>query len=178
MRYEVLPELPPDGPLVRNFGKPPDPEGLVVRFFPTEGESWVGKFARGIGGATGAIPHPDQRQVIVIAAGSGFVVDPDAPDKVWEFCYAVREFFELVEVKGLLFHDAVTLIAVNSRNDWCRNPRISWDGFRGIRTEGYVVRGEAWCPMSGRWLSFTYGPIDRRTHGRLLSRAAIRDPPK
>jgi hypothetical protein len=76
---------------------------LVVRFFPTEGESWAGNFASGIGGANGAIAHPDQWQVIVISTGWGYVVDPNAPDRVWEFCYAVREFFELAEIKGLPF---------------------------------------------------------------------------
>ena len=72
MRYDVLPGLPPYGPLPELFsetGSDTHREGFVVKFFPDASEAWVGNFQPGITSFRGAFPHPDKRHVVVVAGG-------------------------------------------------------------------------------------------------------------
>lgn len=155
MRCDVLPGLPPYGPLARNFGGRGHSEGMVVRFIPAQGESWIGNFCRGIGGADAVVQHPDQRRIIVIASGAGYVVDPEEPEKVVELPGAIQAVLELPDLKRVLFCEQVTLSAVNGCGEWWHSPRLSWDGFRSLRMEGPVVHGEAWTPDGDSWIPFT-----------------------
>src|SRR5262245_11223124 len=79
-KYELLPGLPPYGPLAEPFtatGQGTYREGLVVRFETDDGQSWVGNFQRGYSGFEMAIDHPNGREVVVIAGGQGYVVNPE-----------------------------------------------------------------------------------------------------
>ena len=67
-------------------------EGLVVEFITDTGERWVGNFRPGLGGVDDVLPHPDGRNVLVVSAGSAWLVDPnrretsemgDAIDGIW-----------------------------------------------------------------------------------------------
>ena len=160
MRFERLPGLPPYGPLARAFGGPQYREGLVVRFWTTGGETWVGNFHGGHGRAEGVVDHPDNRRVVVLASGQGYVVDPEAPNDVSIFAFGIHEFFALPEFNAILFVDDVELETINKEGRWWRTSRISWDGIRHIKIEGANLYGEAFTPVGEIWVPFT---VDLRT---------------
>lgn len=78
--FRVLPGLPSYGATAIPF--PPSfarsgREGLVVEFHPDTPGAWVGNFAAGLGGYTGAHVHPNGRDIVVFNGGAGCVVDPE-----------------------------------------------------------------------------------------------------
>jgi hypothetical protein len=80
MRFEILPGLPPYGPMAVSFtihGAREHREGLVVRFNPKGSEPWVGNFIGGLTACTVVLDHPNESDVIVVARGEACVVDPD-----------------------------------------------------------------------------------------------------
>ena len=75
----ILPGLPAYGPMPMAF--PPEwghfgREGTVVEFETDEGV-WAGNFQSGLGGLQFAGPHPNGINVVVIAAGDLWIVNPD-----------------------------------------------------------------------------------------------------
>src|SRR6185312_14109421 len=77
--WQILAGLPAYGALAISFspdGHGGHSEGLVVEFSPPASPSWVGNFQRGGGRLDSVIQHPDDRHVIVIAGGQGYVIDP------------------------------------------------------------------------------------------------------
>jgi hypothetical protein len=71
-RFEILAGLPGDGPLPEYFGFETHGryrEGFVVRFFPSNGESWVGNFQSGITSLYRVCDGLALESVIVIAGG-------------------------------------------------------------------------------------------------------------
>src|SRR4051794_19170072 len=77
--FEVLPGLPAYGPSAEPFtatGQGAHREGFVVRFTSPDGGSWVGNFQRGLSRYDDLQAHPDGRNVLVVAGGQGYVVDP------------------------------------------------------------------------------------------------------
>jgi hypothetical protein len=155
--FRILDGLPPYGDLPRPF--PADwgrlgREGVVVEFRRPSAGAWVGNFARGLGGLSEALPHPDGRQVVVIAGGDVWVVDPDseaadcilpAADAVWPVD-APAGF--VLSRQGLAFARlGPTGLAWHTR-------RLSWDGFDRVTLGDAVVSGLAWDAVNERWEPF------------------------
>lgn len=147
LRFEVLSGLPPYGPPAMSFthlAPREHREGVVVRFFPTQGDSWVGNF---VGGARGpacnrVVAHPNKRDVIVVAQGEGCIIDPDTRKIRKQFASVWNIFsvpaLDLVVLQGLVDFQAIKA----DDSGWCSN-RISWDGFRNIEIRGTELLGEA-----------------------------------
>src|SRR5262245_21909079 len=77
--FEILPGLPPYGPDAEPFtatGQAAHSEGFVVRIRSIDGSSWVGNFQPGLGRLTEVHAHPNDRELIVIIRGQGYLVDP------------------------------------------------------------------------------------------------------
>jgi hypothetical protein len=79
-KFTILDGLPVYGPLATPFptewGKL-GREGTVVEFRAVSGQHWTGNFARGLGGATAALTHPDGNRILVLSSGDLWVVDPE-----------------------------------------------------------------------------------------------------
>ncbi len=116
----------------------------MVRFFPAHGDSWVGNFVGPAGGPTcnRVLEHPNKRDVIVIAKGEGYIVDPNARKVRKQFASVWGVFsvpaFDLVVLQGL-----VDFRAIKADDSGWRSDRISWDGFRNIEIRGTELLGEA-----------------------------------
>ena len=77
--FRRLPGLPPYGPLATAF--PPKwgrlgREGIVIAF-DSKGGEWVANFQPGPGGLDLICAHPNGRDVVVIASGDLWVVNPE-----------------------------------------------------------------------------------------------------
>lgn len=155
MKFEILPGLPPYGPLATAFdpgGGPLFSEGLVVKFFPDGQPPWVGNFARGIGSVEGVYDHPNKIHILVVASGLVYIIDPVTRSLLSthgdDFVYGLLRNENIVFANTIMFYS----YGINERT-WVSR-RISWDGFRNIIHEDPWLHGEAWEP-SELWSTFS-----------------------
>ena len=161
--FEVLSALPGKGPRAKPFSSTQKAwlqQGLVVKFTPTSGNSWVGNFQPGPEGATGVFLHPDGAKVVVVATGQLYVVDADArtasvvPGTVRNV-YAVDVPPLLVlEERGIHFQ------ALGRAGLRWRTKQISWSAFRNVAVEGGLLTGESCNAVGDTWERFE---VDLRT---------------
>ena len=77
--FRILPGLSATGPWPEQFtatGRGSHSEGVVVEFNPDTSRSWVGNFQPGGTAYDTVIVHPNGREVIVIAHGQAYLIDP------------------------------------------------------------------------------------------------------
>jgi hypothetical protein len=153
-RFQVLPGLPPYGPLPKQFqrGNGRYREGFVVEFENDNG-AWVGNFLGGATGFSTVCNHPDERSLIVIAGGQGYVVDP-ATQKVSLMFGGALTGIAHAEVDRLVFSTFTGFEAYGRGGLEWQTRRLSWDGFQLLRIDGGILHGEAWTPIGGKWMEF------------------------
>lgn len=155
-RFEDLPGLPPYGPMPKQFsatGRGTHREGRVVRFFPESGEPWVGNFQRGSGSLELTIPHPNKKNVVVVAGGTGYVVDVVNRQAVSCFGDNIMHFLRSPD-ETIILGDPTHFIILDEHGSWGTS-RISIDGFRNLIVDGARLLGEAFDPIDDMWLPFT-----------------------
>jgi hypothetical protein len=181
MRFEVLPGLPPYGPMAISFtrnGAREHREGLVVRFYPRASEPWVGNFVGG--GETACdvvLDHPNETYVIVVARGEACFVDPERRAVIDRTAGDIMQVISLPSLGSVVFQHSTEFIAVRADNSGWHSPRISWDGFRNIEVRETELLGEAYSPVSDAWAPFRLDLVTGRcTDGiyeKEISRAVL-----
>jgi hypothetical protein len=154
--FEVLPGLPPYGPWAEAFtatGLGRQREGVVVRFQPDQGESWVGNFQRGASNLDSVLSHPNDREVLVIAGGEGYVVDPQDRTKREYFGGYIQLVLQVPELSAIVFGNGLWFELLGPAGWLWTSGRISWDGMREVRREGLRLSGEA-CSPQGPSIAF------------------------
>jgi hypothetical protein len=157
MRFEVLPGLPPYGPMAVSFtknGATEHREGLVVRFYPKGSDPWVGNFLGGTTAYTVVLDHPNGPDVIIIAQGDVSIIDPErrtihdwtAPD--------ITAVIPVPSLRLVVFQGLTDFTAFGTDGPGWRSPRISWDGFRNIEVCETELLGEAYTPNGDDWAPF------------------------
>jgi hypothetical protein len=183
MRFEVLPGLPPYGPMAVSFSKNgvrEHREGLVVRFYPTSAEPWVGNFIGGMTACNIVLDHPNQTCVIVVAQGEACIVDPERRAILDRMSADIKQVISLPSLGSVVFQHLTDFSAMKADNSSWRSTRISWDGFRSVTVRETELLGEAYTPISDAWVPFkldlltgrcTDGIYDREiAKARLVSR--------
>lgn len=166
--FALLRGLPPYGAPARPFpaewgrlGR----EGVVVRFVQSDGCEWVGNFARGLDGVTGAYQHPDGRRVLVLANGDLLAVDPDTAvaEGVASCVTAIWPVQQpqgfVLELQGLAF------ARLNFAGIQWHTRRLSFDGFSAVRLEDRLLTGLAWSPIENGWEPFEVDLQSGRSKG-------------
>jgi hypothetical protein len=157
MRFEVLPGLPPYGPMAISFtihGAREHREGLVVRFHPRRSQPWVGNFLGGDTPYTVVLDHPNETDVIVVAQGETWIVYPDNPAVRNRIAWDTAEVIPLPSLGSVIFQGLTDFTAIKADNSGWRSPRISWDGFRNIEVREAELLGEAYTPIGDVWVPF------------------------
>ncbi len=126
MNFEVLPGLPAVGPYPDQFapeGRPTHSEGFVVRFIPELGDSWVGNFQRCLSSFDEVVPHPNEMDLLVIAGGQAYVIDPISRKRKNVFGGAIVGAYKITERRlVILNHQTLRLkqsespVALGSRH--------------------------------------------------------------
>ena len=156
-KFEVLPGLPPYGPVAESFtatGQGTHREGFVVRFETDDGQSWVGNFQRGSSRFETVIDHPSGREVIVIAGGQGYVVNPEDRSQRTYWASNIEEVIRVADTGLLLVSNGLWFEAIERGGTVWRTRRISWDGLQDVRLEGNRLRGQSWSPIDDCWAPF------------------------
>jgi hypothetical protein len=152
-----LPGLPPYGDPAVSFsatGMGTHSEGLVVRFHRGDGSTWTGNFQRGYGQAETILTHPNGREVIVIAAGTAYVVDPSAQRLLRHFGGDIEFVGRSPDSSNLIFGNGLWFECLTSEGVGWQTRRISWDGMRNVAfVGGDQLSGEA-SALDHGWHSF------------------------
>jgi hypothetical protein len=155
--HVVLVGLPATGPLPESFsptGQGKHREGFVVRFETDDGQQWVGNFQPGSFGLDTVYDHPNGRDVLVIARGQGYLVDPNDRNKRDYFGGDIQDSFTVPELSAVVFGNGLWFEAIGSAGLIWRSERISWDGMRDLAKDSLRLFGEAWNPMQNCWVPF------------------------
>lgn len=161
--FRVRPGLPAYGPratsIPAGWGHGAR-EGMVVEFVTDTGETWIGNFEPGLGGADDVRRHPNGRDVLVIAAGTMWVVDPDRRVAA-EASPAVFAVWPVRDPDSLVMstHD-LAFFRLGPKGVVWHTRRVSWDGFRDVHVSPTEITGLAWAPWEPEWSPFT---VDLRT---------------
>lgn len=156
--FEVLDGLPATGDLPVQFsatGMGTHSQGFVVRFHSqvTDG-SWVGNFQRGLSHFDQAIAHPNGTDVIVVAGGEVYVVDPESRALKENFGGTFTTILAVTERNLYIFGTTIDFEALGPEGRLWRSKRIALDGLRSVAVDGETLSGEAWC-IESEWRPFS-----------------------
>lgn len=162
-RFEILDSLPAYGPMfipVTESGIPYYSEGFVVRFFKSDGTSWVANFQPGYGRLDGVFEFPVHNRMIVIARGQCYVMSSESDKPLLVFGPDIQDAFQVDhDLFVCLDNTSVVMLRFPDVDIWT-SERISWDGFRYIKFENNIISGQSYEPtptdsMNG-WSDFTF----------------------
>ncbi len=157
--FRELAGLPPYGPMATSFpasfaktGR----EGYVLEVSPDFGDAWVGNFARGLGGHSGAYAHPNGSDLVVFAGGSGYVIDPRTHTLREEFGHGVvAHVWKVTDPPGLICdRQGLAFFRIGSAGILWHTRRLSWDGFRDVALTPTRITGLAWG-LGDAWVPFS-----------------------
>jgi len=158
-RYEILQSLPVYGPMyipISSDGEPFYSEGFVVKFWKSNGETWVANFAEGWTQYSEVFDFPEQHIIIVFAYGQGYIMNPDEERPLSTFGLTINEVIQ-TEDGSLVCANGISIFVLDNRNGeaW-ETQRISWDGMKELKLMGSILHGQAYTPMNSNepWVSF------------------------
>jgi hypothetical protein len=114
----------------------------------------VGNFQRGLSSFEDVLQHPNGRELLVIAGGQGYIVDPNDRAKREYFGADIEIALQVPELSNVVFGNGLWFESVGPDGWQWQSGRISWDGMRELRRDGLRLFGEAWSPLEDRWLPF------------------------
>ncbi len=156
--FRVLPGLPPYGPLAlafpASFGRTGQ-EGYVIEFCPDTSAAWVGNFRRGWGGYEGVCLHPNGSDVVVVASGDGYVVNPRTRELKGEIPGHIDYLWQVSNPSGFVYdRQGLAFVRIGPGGVYWHSRRLSWDGFRDVAFSVERIAGLAWEPPDDRWCPF------------------------
>lgn len=169
--FRRLPGLPPYGPLATAF--PPKwgclgREGLVVSFETEEGE-WVANFQPGLGGVDVVWAHPNGHDIVVIASGDLWVVNPELRSAEL-LLGAIDRGFQVDDPLGLVLSiQGIAWARLGPQGLEWHTRRLSWDGFDELRIVGDQLVGLAWSALDHKWRPFQFDLRTGRSSGGTFS---------
>jgi hypothetical protein len=153
----ILEGLPPYGPMPTAFPREWSllgREGTVVEFKSEEGV-WVGNFQPGLGGLQFAGLHPNGLDVVVIAAGDLWIVNPRERTALWKLP-SLETVLEVHDPEGWVFsRQGIALARLGPNGLMWHTRRLSWDGFDQLHIAEDELSGLAWSPIDDKWCPFS-----------------------
>lgn len=158
-RFEILTGLPPYGPLALPFpsnGAGRHREGFVVRFTPGSVGSWVGNFQRGATRYNSVLAHPDSRQVVIVAGGEGYIIDPETrSERPCIMSSTINLAISVPEIEQIVLGTDMEFGVIRADGTTWKSGRLSWDGITSVSISGALLTGEAYSPLDDSWHPFT-----------------------
>lgn len=160
-RYQILEGLPSYGPMYIPISQDDIPfysEGFVVRFYKSDGTTWVANFKSGLTNFSAVYDFPEFKRTVIFAFGQCYIMADDEQKPVKAFGVGFTNIFQannnlLIGVDQTDF----TVVEVSSDTVW-HSERTSWDGFKDISFSGDYVTGLAYEPTGdgGEWRPFSF----------------------
>jgi len=139
-------------------------DGMIVRFTPAVGESWIGVFEFGTTGLkalSGIWGLPGGDIGLIVSKGRGVIVSLSNPAE-WE----EAPIFPIVAVESILETSMTLLIgqtrvaAIDGSHVKWVTPDLSWDGLEDLTPSNTHLTGTAWDPTSRQRIPFSVNLSD------------------
>src|SRR5262245_47631204 len=156
--FKKLPGLPADDDSTI-VAFPPDwagakGKGLVVEFADGDGRAWIGNFRKGTTALSQIALHPNGRDVVVIADGAMWIVDPQqrTAQDLWR---DAQEAWRLQNPDRVVVSDGRSFRCLDANGErWRTAPLTKRTGFEELRLEGERLRGRALTIPTEAWIPF------------------------
>jgi hypothetical protein len=158
-RYDILEGLPSYGPMyipVSEDGEQFYSEGVVVRFYKSDGNEWVANFKPGWTDFSLVVDYPDKNRIVVIAKGQGYIMTPDQQTPIDTFGVDIKDAIKTADNKIILVDDIYVRLIDDKGIVW-ESERISWDGIKDIKLQDNIFTGLSYDPMDSitEWVPFS-----------------------
>lgn len=166
-KFKIRKYLPPYGPLPEQFsasGQGKYSEGFVVEFYPIASEKWVGNFQPGLSSFNAVAEHPNGIDIIVVAGGQAYVINPETRVLVSVFGGVIQHIIGVPDLTGIVFGDPWQFIAIGTEGLRWETRRLAVDGVRSLRRVNTLLLGEA-SDLLDSWLPFTIDLADGNVIG-------------
>jgi len=170
MQYEKLDGLPPYGPMYISVTENDEPyfsEGYVVRFFKSDGSSWVANFRPGWTNYYNIFDYPELKTVVVFAGGQGYIMSPDKEIPNYIFGLTITDVLQMSN-GSLVCSDGIGITLLDKSNGqiW-RSERISWDGIIDLEINNDILSGKAYDPTNSNqeWSDFSLNLLTKEITG-------------
>lgn len=165
-RYEKLNALPAYGPTyvsVTGTEEKYSSEGFVVRFIRSDNTDWVANFKPGWTHCNAIFDFPGSENVIVVAGGQCYVMNPDFEKPLEVFAVTIDNAIQIDDSRIILTDGLHVRLIESGGNLWC-SPRISFDGIKDLKLNDKFLTGLAYNPMHNQhdWMPFTFDIQTRR----------------
>lgn len=167
-RHRILPGLPATGPWPEQFsvsGRGTHREGFVVEFHPGSTRSWIGNFERGGTDFDTVLLHPDGVSLVVIAGGTGYVIDPDQRLLRFVLQGQIYSVIATSQPTLLIVSDGLVLEAVGANGSAWKSRRISWDGIWDLQVVGERLHGLSYDALKDCEVPFSVDILSGRAEG-------------
>jgi hypothetical protein len=172
-KFKIRKYLPENyGPIPEQFsatGKGKYSEGFVVEFYPAASEKWVGNFQPGLCGYNDVIEHPNSIDIVVVAGGQAYVVNPETRTLLNTFGGVIHQIIAVPELKEIVFGDPWRFTAIGNEGLKWKTHDLAVDGMRDIRRIGTSLLGEA-SDLGDLWLPFSVDLTDGSVTGGYIER--------
>jgi len=144
-RFEILAGLPGTGSYPEQFSTHGETyrEGFVVRIIPAVGEPWVGNFQPFSRSPylSAVFSHPDRSNLVVVAGGTAYLVDPETRNLLDIVGRCVREGVE--SIGRLALATDSTIIVLDRNGQWV-SPPVACDGIQDLQLVGDRLTATGW----------------------------------
>ena len=157
-KFKILEGLPATGDLPIQFsatGMGMHSEGLVSKFWSeSSNESWIGNFQRGLNLFDHAVQHPNLVDIIIVAGGDVYIVNPERRTLQDNFGGDFETITAVPDQSLYIFGMSIAFEAVGPKGRTWRSARIALDGIRSLNLEGSDLTGEAYN-QDDQWIPFS-----------------------
>jgi hypothetical protein len=169
-RYEILESLPTYGPMyipvAGDNNEAYYSQGFAVRFFKDDNSDWVANFKPGWTGLNAIYEFDNQKNLLVIAGGTCYVMNPNETKPISVFGVGFDTVIKTLDGR-LILQGMTDITVVETNGEPWRTERISWDGLKELKLDGNIVTGLSFDPMNNKeeWVKFVVDLETRKVTG-------------
>jgi len=110
--------------------------------------TWTRNFQRGYGECETVLLHPNKHEVVVVAGGTAYIVDPTEQKSIRSFGGDLQFAADIPSIEALVVGNGLWFECLRAQGGGWPTRRISWDGMREVHVvDGTELRGEAYSPL-------------------------------
>ena len=141
-KFEILESLPCYGNMyisIPENGYTKFSEGLPVKFYKEDGTDWVANFELGFSNLKFASKFKNSNNIIIIASGICYVINPESTKPIITFGYDFNKVFQYKNSFILIGESSITII--ESMDNIKHFENLCYDGISEVKLENEILTG-------------------------------------